>query len=84
MAIARSAAELLARASSRERVTPADARSGAVFERIVVGSDCYFVKHLGFASDCIMRVTGDDVCRQYLIWRVRCACACVQKFRFCA
>jgi hypothetical protein len=47
MTITRSAAELLARASSRERVTPADARSGAVFERIVVGQDRYFVKHLG-------------------------------------
>jgi len=69
MTITRSAAELLARAASREWVTPADARSGAVFERIVVGSDCYFVKHLGFASDWIMRVTGDDVCRQYLIWQ---------------
>jgi hypothetical protein len=69
MTITRSVAELLARASSRERVTPADARSGAVFERIVVGSDCYFVKHLGFAADWVMRVTGDDVCRQYLIWQ---------------
>src|SRR6516164_9118904 len=69
-AVARgSAAGLLARASSRERLMPADARSGAVFERIVVGSDCYFVKHLGFASDWVMRVTGDDVCRQYLIWQ---------------
>ena len=67
--ITRSAAELLARASSRERVTPADARSGAVFERIVVGPDRYFVKRFGFASDWIMRVTGDDVCRQYLIWQ---------------
>jgi len=37
MTISGSAAELLARASSRERVMPADARSGAVFERIVVG-----------------------------------------------
>jgi hypothetical protein len=69
MTITRSAGELLARASSRERVTPADAGSGAVFERIVVGPDCYFVKQLGVASDWVMRVTGDDVCRQYLIWQ---------------
>src|SRR3974377_2404942 len=69
MTITRSAAGLLAGACSRERVTPADARSGAVFERVVVGSDRYFVKHLGFASDWVMRVTGDDVCRQYLIWQ---------------
>ena len=69
MTIGRSAAELLARASSRERVMPADARSGAVFERIVVGSDCYFVKQVSFGSDWIMRVSGDRVGRQYLVWQ---------------
>jgi hypothetical protein len=69
MTFARSAAELLARASSLERVVPADARSGAVFERVVVGSDRYFVKRFGFASDWIMRASGDRVCRQYLVWQ---------------
>ena len=48
---------------------PADARSGAVFERVVVGSDRYFVKRFGFASDWIMRASGDRVCRQYLVWQ---------------
>jgi hypothetical protein len=69
MTIGRSAAELLAQASSRERVVPADARSGAGFERIVVGPDRYFVKRLSFASDWVMRTTGDRVCRQYLVWQ---------------
>jgi len=69
MAVTRSAAELLARASSRERLVPADARSGAVFERIVVGPDRYFVKRFGFASDWVMRVSGDRVCRPYLVWQ---------------
>jgi len=69
VAVTRSAAELLARASSRERVTPDDARSGAGFERVVVGPDCYFVKRLSFASDWIMRASGDHVCRQYLVWQ---------------
>ena len=69
MTVTRSAAELLARASSRERLVPADARSGAVFERVVVGSDRYFVKRFGVASDWIMRVSGDRVGRQYLVWR---------------
>src|SRR5215469_4155169 len=69
MAVTRSAAELLARASSRERLVPVDARSGAVFERVVVGSDRYFVKRFGFASDWVMRVSGDRVGRQYLVWR---------------
>ncbi len=69
MTITRSAAELLARASSRERVVPADARSGAVFERITVGPDRYFVKQLSYASDWVMRASGDRVCRQYLVWQ---------------
>jgi hypothetical protein len=69
MTVTRSAAELLARASSRERVEPADARSGAVFERVVVGPDRYFVKRFGFASDWVMRVSGDRVGRQYLVWQ---------------
>ena len=69
MTITRSAAELLARASSRERVVPADARSGAVFERIMVGPDRYFVKQLSYASDWVMRASGDRVGRQYLVWQ---------------
>ncbi len=69
MTISRSAAGLLARASWRERVVPADARSGAVFERVVVGPDRYFVKQVSFASDWVMRASGDHVCRQYLVWQ---------------
>ena len=69
MTIIRSVAELMAGASSRERVVPADARSGAVFERIVVGPDRYFVKRFSFASDWIMRAIGDRMCRQYLVWQ---------------
>jgi hypothetical protein len=69
MTIGMSAAELLARASSREPVKPADGRSGAVFERILVGADRYFVKRFGFASDWIMRVSGDRSGRQYLVWQ---------------
>jgi hypothetical protein len=40
-----------------------------VFERVVVGSDRYFVKRFGFASDWVMRVSGDRVGRQYLVWQ---------------
>jgi len=69
MTIIRSVAELMAGASSRERVVPADARSGAVFERIVMGPDRYFVKRFSFASDWIMRAIGDRMCRQYLVWQ---------------
>lgn len=63
MASTGTAHELLARASSRQPVQPEDARVGAVFERIVVGSDSYFVKQLSAASDWITRVSGDHACR---------------------
>jgi hypothetical protein len=64
-----SAQELLARASSRERVQPGDARAGAVFERVTVGSESFFVKQLSVSSDWIMRIAGDHVHRPYLAWQ---------------
>jgi hypothetical protein len=64
-----SAQELLARASGRQRVEPADARAGAVFERVTVGAESFFVKRLSASSDWIMRIAGDHVHRPYLIWR---------------
>src|ERR1700752_3635359 len=63
------AQELLARASSRKRVLPPDARAGAVFERVVVGSESLFVKQLSVSSDWIMRIAGDHVHRPYLAWQ---------------
>ena len=69
MASTGTAHELLARASSRQPVQPEDARVGAVFERIVVGSDSYFVKQLSAASDWITRVSGDHACRPCLVWQ---------------
>ena len=47
-----SARELLARASGRERVEPADARAGAVFERVTVGAESFFVKRPGAGPAC--------------------------------
>ena len=41
-----SAQDLLARASSRNRLEPADARAGAVFERVTVDGESFFVKLL--------------------------------------
>ncbi len=61
--------QLLASAASREQVRPSDARAGAVYERVVVGGDAYFVKRLSPASDWIMRITGDHVHRPYLVWQ---------------
>jgi hypothetical protein len=64
-----SARELLARASWRKRVEPADARAGAVFERVAIGPESFFVKQLSASSDWIMRIADDHVHRPYLIWR---------------
>ena len=61
--------ELLARASSRAEVHPADGKAGARYERVLVEGKPYFVKHLSPASDWIMRVTGDHVHRPYLAWQ---------------
>lgn len=66
---AATARELIAQAAAREFVRPQDARAGAVFERITVRSQSYFVKRLSAASDWVMRVTGDHVHRPYLVWR---------------
>ena len=56
-----SAQDLLARASGRQRVQPADARAGAVFERVTVGTQSHFVKRLSASSDWIMPIAGDHV-----------------------
>jgi Phosphotransferase enzyme family len=69
MTTSASARDLLARASSRNRVQPADARAGAVFERVTVGAESFFVKGLSASSDWIMRIADDHVHRAYLIWQ---------------
>ena len=63
------ARELLARASSRQQILPADARAGAAYERVTVDGMACFVKRLSPASDWIMRVTGDQVHRPHLVWQ---------------
>lgn len=61
--------ELLAKASSREKVTPSDGKSTSSFERVTIDGSRYFLKQLSPATDWIMRVTGDHVHRPYLIWQ---------------
>lgn len=67
--IARSAEELLAGASERIVVDPDDGKSGSRFERVVIDGERYFAKSLSYASDWIMRVTGDHDHRPFLIWQ---------------
>ena len=64
-----SVSRFLTRASLRQEVRPSDARAGAVYERVVVDGDRYFVKKLSRASDWIMRLTGDRVHRPYVAWQ---------------
>ncbi|HEX6405158.1 MAG TPA: hypothetical protein VF003_18695 [Pseudonocardiaceae bacterium] len=64
-----SIAALTAGATVRERVYPADARSGSRFERVVLDSQPHFLKVLGYRTDWIMRVTGDRDQRTFRIWR---------------
>jgi hypothetical protein len=61
--------ELLARATDRDVVHPADGKSSSAFERVVVDGQRYFLKRLSPATDWVMRVTGDHIHRPYAIWR---------------
>jgi len=64
-----SRAELLAGAQSRLEIQPGDARSGSLFERVVIGGEPYFAKTGGYRTDWIMRVTGDRDLRALKLWR---------------
>jgi hypothetical protein len=67
--IASSRADLLAGAEDRVIVSPGDARSGSVFERVTIAGERYFAKTLGYRTDWIMRITGDRDLRTLKIWR---------------
>jgi hypothetical protein len=67
--MAKSVEELLARASSRSLLISSDGKSGSIFERVEIDGERYFLKRLSRAADWIMRVTGDDVHRPYVIWQ---------------
>jgi hypothetical protein len=61
--------ELLARASTRQTVRPADGKSHATFERVTIDGQRYFLKRSSPETDWVMRATGDHSHRPYLIWR---------------
>jgi hypothetical protein len=60
--VARSLDELLAGATSRELMKTADSKSGAVFERVVIGGASYVVKHFT-APDWLAEASRDTTCR---------------------
>jgi hypothetical protein len=61
--------ELLAGAESREPMNAADGKSGARFERVVIGGQRHVVKYLHVDDDWIMRSSGDLRCRPLLVWQ---------------
>lgn len=67
--IASSREELLEGAQNHEIISPGDARSGSVFERVTIGEERYFAKTLGYQTDWIMRITGDHDLRTMKVWR---------------
>lgn len=66
--VAGSLDELLTGATDREVLRPADARSGATFERLRIGGHRYFLKVLSAEADWIMRVTGNTTHWELKVW----------------
>jgi hypothetical protein len=67
-ALAPSVDALVAGASSRTPVAFDDSKSGARFERIVIGGERFLLKHIDHRDDWIMRQTGDIGCVPLLVW----------------
>jgi thiamine kinase-like enzyme len=63
------AAELIARASSREPLANADGKSGVPMERLVIDGEAYVTKQLSTRFDWVSRATGDYGCRVLACWR---------------
>ena len=61
--------ELVDGATDREPVRPADARSGAAFERLRIDGRGYFLKVLSAEADWIMRVTGNTTHWELTAWK---------------
>ncbi len=67
--IAASLDELIAGATDRTPLQPPDARSGAVFERLTIDSEPYFLKLLSADTDWIMRCTGNTTNWEFKVWQ---------------
>ena len=60
---------MTAAATERQQVLPADARSGARFERVLIDGQPHFLKVLSYHTDWITRVIGDRDQRTFRIWQ---------------
>ena len=61
--------ELIAGCEERVEVRSSDAKSGAHFERVRIGSRRYFLKMLSADADWIMRVTGNTTNWEFKVWQ---------------
>lgn len=60
--------DLLAAASSRQPWVPDDTKSGARFERVVIGDDRYVLKYQDQRDDWMLRATADPGRRYVMLW----------------
>ena len=67
--VAGSLEELLSGATGREPFLAEDSKSGAPFERVVLGGEPHIVKYLHVDDDWISRSYGDLRCRPLTVWR---------------
>ena len=67
--VATSLDELLAGAGERAEFRPADSRSTAPFERVLIDGEPHVVKHVHVDHDLAMRSYGDVGCRPLLVWQ---------------
>ena len=67
--VASSVEELLEGGTQREPMAKADSKSGASFERVIIGGEPHVVKYLHVDADWIMRSTGDLCCRPLTVWK---------------
>lgn len=68
-ALASSIEELVEGASSRQPFRTGDAKSGSVFEWVVIDGERYVLKQMDVARDWIMRTIGDIGCWPVVIWQ---------------
>lgn len=69
MKVAASIDELLADATLHEQMTHTDSKSGAGFERVVIGGERFVVKYLDIRDDWTMRSTGQLAYAPVVLWQ---------------
>lgn len=74
--MARSLDDLVAGATDRAAVRTVDAKSGALFERLLIDGRPHFLKVLSARDDWIMRVTGNTTYWEFQAWRAGLYAAC--------